>query len=779
MMKRYSLIMAAVACSLLGACQHAEIDHQPAGDDLLQEGIVDSPSTISGVVNVKFTPEMADFLSEALSGGEGLTKALENPKAEALKASMEELGITSITRVFPDAGKWEARHRAAGLHTWFRVTYSEELPHTKASASLSQIPGVAEIEVPRKIRKASAGIPFNDPENVKQWSLYNDGSKSKFEKGIDINVLPVWQNFTTGSSSVIVAVVDGGVDVNHPDLQGVVIPGGENGSKCFVYNYEGYDISADSHGTHVGGIIGAINNNAIGVSSVAGGSDGRGGVKLLSCQIFKDKLGVDGTYPGDAAAGIVWGADHGAVISQNSWTHVYETEAQAKKGIISSTVKAAVDYFIEYAGLDENGKQVGPMKGGVVFFAAGNDGFSIGWPGAYEPVVAVGAVGPDGKKATYSNYGSWVDICAPGGEANRFSFNTDAYILSTCEGGYKTKIGTSQACPHVSGVAALLLSYYGGPGFTNSQLKDMLLLGANYSAPSASEQIGPMLDAYGAFLTHNPAAPTIKSDHSGDVVLKSNESVTISYTITSALSAPVRSSVQSDCPAVSSEASADGLSLKMHIDATKAQPGTYEATVIAALSESCRSTETVKITIQPNHAPQKTSEAIPDIVVESKDETVTLDMTKYVIDEDGEDLKYMIDSSAPEKMSVKISGNSITFSPKAYGKSIFTITASDSHGEKVELAPFTFIVFDKESLDGFAAYPNPVVDVLKIHAGAQKEMSFKLANSNGVTLASGTVKGSVLAPAELNFSLLAPTPGRYSLTVTYDGQSYQKTIVKK
>lgn len=156
----------------------------------------------------------------------------------------------------------------------------------------------------------------------------------------------------------------------------------------------------------------------------------------MSCQIFDE--------PGRDAATIeeimVWTADHGAVISQNSWTYVPGLPDLSQSG------KAAIDYFIEYAGCDENGNQTGPMKGGIVIFAAGNDGISDPvFPGAYEKVVAVASLGIDGRKVAGSNYGSWIDLAALGGHATgdeRFRV-----FSTTTNGGYGYSAGTSMAAP--------------------------------------------------------------------------------------------------------------------------------------------------------------------------------------------------------------------------------------------------------------------------------------------------------------------------------------------
>ena len=156
-----------------------------------------------------------------------------------------------------------------------------------------------------------------------------------------------------------------------------------------------------------------------------------------------------------------------------------------------------MDYFIKYAGCDNLGEQLAssPMKGGIVIFAAGNNGLENGAPANYDKVIAVGAITSDGARASYSNYGDFVDLCAPG-----------SVIYSSIGGSrYSNMNGTSMACPHVSGVAALLVSQFGGKGFTAGMLKEKLLQGADYEAV-AGKQIGSLVDAYGAFMYGSTAA---------------------------------------------------------------------------------------------------------------------------------------------------------------------------------------------------------------------------------------------------------------------------------
>jgi hypothetical protein len=112
--------------------------------------------------------------------------------------------------------------------------------------------------------------------------------------------------------------------------------------------------------------------------------------------------------------------------------------------------KAAIDYFVKYAGFDENGNQTGPMAGGLVVFAAGNDAVNVGYPSDYENCMAVSAIAGDYTEAYYTNYGDWVDIAAPGGD----EFKNHLVISTVPDNKYAGFQGTSMACPHVSGVAA-------------------------------------------------------------------------------------------------------------------------------------------------------------------------------------------------------------------------------------------------------------------------------------------------------------------------------------
>ena len=436
-------------------------------------------SVVQGESIVKFSDEMLSLIESDLTQGKVATRSM------GLNQALDELGITSIKRLFPDAGEYEPRTRREGLHKWYVVTYATDVPQTRASAELGSIDGVEYVEEHR--------VPvirtFNDPEFGKQWGFSNGN-------GCDVNVSGIWNGYTTGDSTVIVAVVDEGVDIKHEDLA----------ANCGTQHHSSISgsstVVAGDHGTHVAGTIAAVNNNGLGVCGVAGGdaAAGKRGVTIMSCEILREVVenGESKTLNGSSSESIKWAADHGAVICQNSWGYSYDSdgdgslnEEERKRALaanISASDQAAVDYFIKYAGCDNDGNQLpdSPMKGGIVVFAAGNDAIKNGAPANYEPIIAVGALDSDGSKAYYSNYGDFVDIAAPGSS-----------IYSTKAGNkYGNSSGTSMACPHVSGVAALLVSYLGGQGFTCDELKERILNTKKTSGYPTN--VGGLIDAMGA-----------------------------------------------------------------------------------------------------------------------------------------------------------------------------------------------------------------------------------------------------------------------------------------
>jgi len=497
MRKTVLLLLSSVAiigCSRISE-ENANTPVQPAG----QQALPEEAGQVPGLMVVQFDDDMLALIEEDLAAGRMQTKS------EGLNELLEELGIEEISPVFPEdecPEEFRARERAFGLRNFYYVRYDvQAAPLTKASADLASLPGIVLAEPQNQI----AIQDFNDPMLRQQWH-YNNTTV----KGADVNVFPVWEEYTTGNPDVIVSVVDEGVDLAHEDLAANCIPGGPDGSKNFSTG--SYVIDPMSHGTHVAGTIAAVNNNKLGVCGIAGGDAAKGhkGVRIMSCQFFGKNR------DGSAADAIRWGANHGAVISQNSWGYIVDINndgrisadelERAKSLKIGATEKAAVDYFIRYAGCDASGKQKAdsPMQGGIVIFAAGNDNIAYGAPANYEKILAVGATDRNARRSDFSNYGDWVDICAPGTQ-----------IYSTLpENSYGASNGTSMACPHVSGVAALVVSQCGGSGFTADMLWTKLVNSANPNIIQSGERnIGPLVDAYAAILYGDSGEPGVITDY--------------------------------------------------------------------------------------------------------------------------------------------------------------------------------------------------------------------------------------------------------------------------
>ena len=463
-----------------------------------------------GKIRIKFNKSMENLLDNMqLRSGSSGNPSFGIPAIDQLN---QQFGVISIEETFSPAlqdTRFSERHRQWGFNRWFDLNVpagTDVIPMVMAYAERNEIE-VAEPVYKKHLIGADinairtqgeggneAGLNYvpNDPRYNEQWHYHNTGQQSGTVDA-DIDLPEAW-DITKGSNTIIVAVIDEGISYTHTDLAANMWSGtGYN----FVTGSS--TISPGDHGTHVAGTIAANTNNGTGVSGIAGGTGSGNGVRLMSCQVFTS------SSSGGFEDAPIYAADNGAAISQNSWGYT-------SAGYYEQAVLDAIDYF------NANGGGTALVDGGITIFAAGNDGSSGQWyPGCYSGTFSVAATNNQDIKAWYSNYDTWVDISAPGGETNSVSARG---VLSSLTGNtYGFYQGTSMACPHVSGVAALVLSAVPGvltvqdlKTILTSTTDDISALNPGYAGDLGSGR----LNAYAALVMAqgyaNPLIPAVPGD---------------------------------------------------------------------------------------------------------------------------------------------------------------------------------------------------------------------------------------------------------------------------
>jgi len=276
---------------------------------------------------------------------------------------------------------------------------------TDAVAKAAKDPSVKSVEEDKRI--PLDGTP-NDPSLTSQYHLFK------------INAPSAW-NTSTGRN-VIIAIIDSGVLSSHPDLVANMVPGWNT----FNNNNDTADVSR--HGTAVAGVAGAVGNNSLGIASVAYNT------RIMPIRATDD---TGYAYFSTVAKGLIWAADHGAKVANISIAGAAS----------SATVNNAAAYF--------------KSKGGVVVIAAGNDGKSLTLTTATNSIV-VSATDADDVWQSYSNYGDFVTVSAPG----------QGILTTNREGGYSSWSKTSFAAPQVAGLAALIMSI--NPALTPDEIQGII-----------------------------------------------------------------------------------------------------------------------------------------------------------------------------------------------------------------------------------------------------------------------------------------------------------------
>lgn len=433
----------------------------PAAPAAAHEGRPTGPTTrpaaatpVPTRVIVKLRPGLGSAAKESVLAGLGLTAARALPLTGAVLATIPKGA--------------DAAAVAGALRKDSRVAYA--VPDAWRSTLASPVP---------------------DPLLGQQWGMDNVGQAIDGQagglRGIDVHAQDAWQIAGTGSRRVIVAVLDDGVDIAHPDLKGSIwtnpkeIPGNgidDDHNGC-VDDVHGCNVltgtgavyvpsDGGEHGTHVAGIIAATADNGIGGAGVAPG------ITILPVKF----LGASGGYDSDAIAAIGYAQRMGAKIVNASWGASAAIDSQAADPALRDAIASSGMLFVA---------------------AAGNDGVSddnpaqASYPAAFglPNLISVAAVDRNGQLAPYSNFGvSSVDLAAPGDQ-----------ILSTVppagSSGYGFLSGTSMAAPFVTGTAALVLSEH--PAYTPEQVKQQVLASVDVlPGLTASVRTGGIVDAAAA-----------------------------------------------------------------------------------------------------------------------------------------------------------------------------------------------------------------------------------------------------------------------------------------
>ena len=352
----------------------------------------------------------------------GIEPPLDFTQVTSLNTLEKSNNFKNLEPLFNSYNSFTQLHRDHNLHKYYRLTFNE--PQSNLLSLIDELKSLSIVENVEFNYKMEAFLVPNDNYYSDQWALNNTGQAVSYNgnlvgtPGCDVDAERAW-NITTGNPNVVIAILDTGIDLDHPDLASELVAG---------YDFVNNDSNANDgnmHGTACGSIAAGTSNNGIGVAGVC-----------WDCSLMPVKVLSDQGYGDfdDIVNGVIWASDNGAnVISMSLGGGGYQS---------------GFDNAVTYA----------HNNGTIVIAASGNDNGSISYPAAYEDCVSVGAMSPcnerkspsscDGENFWGSNYGNGLDFVAPG-----------VRIHSATIGGYTSTFnGTSSACPHAAGVAGLIYS---------------------------------------------------------------------------------------------------------------------------------------------------------------------------------------------------------------------------------------------------------------------------------------------------------------------------------